>query len=291
MKILRTEITTLINESLYIDLRSQPFIHSPFHSHTLHLHPELELVFILEGFGKWIIGNRMETFKAGDMVFIGSNVPHMWQSDPVFYKENSNLQSKIIVIYFSHTILDQLTGNIKEFDSIGRIIQKSSKGIRIDGKTRDLISKILLMISGKTGFDKVEGIFKILYLISISQDIEFIVDDHIDNLPVANSDKLITVLQFIQANFQEPLTLKQVAEIACLTEQSFCRFFRSRTKKSFSQYLLNLRINHAQKLLIELDKPISDIANLCGYNSISYFCKVFKEYTGQSPYKYKRKVD
>ena len=109
MKLLRTEITPLINDMMYVDRRHQPFLCTPFHTQpSFHSHPELELVFIVEGYGKRIIGNKVEPFESGDMVFIGSNVPHLWLSDPVFYEENSKLQSQVIVTYFNPKIFLQI---------------------------------------------------------------------------------------------------------------------------------------------------------------------------------------
>ena len=87
MRLLRTEITPLSNDLMRIDIRDQPFFWSPFHTQpTFHAHPELELTLIIEGFGKRVIGNTVEPFEAGDMVFVGSNVSHVWLSDQVFYK-------------------------------------------------------------------------------------------------------------------------------------------------------------------------------------------------------------
>jgi AraC-like DNA-binding protein len=291
MRLLRTEISPLINDFLYVDLRNQPFLSSPFHNRpSFHAHPELELVFILEGYGKRIIGDQVEAFEAGDMVFIGSNVPHIWLSDPAFYEEDSNLQCKVIVTYFNPKIFQQMFDSVKEFRVIKEMVRHASKGIKIDGETRNSIAEKLLTLSSRTGFEKVDGLLQIMHLISISPDTRFIVNKESADDETLYSDRLIEVINYLKENLQEPISLKQVAEIACMTEQSFCRFFKSRTKKSFSQYLVDLRVAHARKLLIELDRSISDIASLCGYNSSSHFCKVFKDHTGQSPYQYKCSV-
>src|SRR5690606_33020645 len=120
----------------------------PFHPQpSFHAHPEMELVFVEEGFGKRIIGNRIEPFEAGDMVFIGSNVPHVWLSDPVFYEEGSTLTSKVIITYFAPAIFNQLLGSLKEFDQIRQMVQQAAKGIRIYGQTRNIIAGRLKALS------------------------------------------------------------------------------------------------------------------------------------------------
>ena len=99
MRLLQTQITPFINNSLHVELRDQAYLFSPLHGRPCyHSHPELELVFILEGYGKRIIGNKVTYYESGDMVFIGSGVPHLWLSDPVFYKKDSTLRSRVIVM-------------------------------------------------------------------------------------------------------------------------------------------------------------------------------------------------
>jgi AraC-like DNA-binding protein len=293
MKLIHTEITPLINDFLHIDLRNQPFLSSPFHTQpSFHAHPELELVFVLKGFGKRIIGNKVEPFQSGDMVFIGSYVPHVWLSDASFYEGNSKLHSTVIVTYFNPLVFQQFFDNVKEFDNIKEMIRQASRGIRILGETRNNIAEKLMLLSSKTGFEKVEGLLQIMHMISISEDKSFIVNDENNKLDRFDSDRLIDVIKFVKANLDEHIFLKQVAEIACMTEQSFCRFFKNRTKKNFFQYLEDLRMSHASELLIQsTGKSISVIAYACGYNSSSHFCKVFKDHYGQSPYQYRCSIN
>ncbi|MDB5012150.1 MAG: AraC family transcriptional regulator [Daejeonella sp.] len=288
MRLLRTELTPLIDDLMQIDLRNQPFLSSPFHSQpSFHAHPELELVFIIEGFGKRIIGNKVEPFEAGDMVFIGTNVPHLWLSDPIFYEENSTLQSKVIVTYFNPKTFVQIFDSIKEFQTIREMIRQSSKGIKIYGETRNVIANQLIELSTMNGFKKIDGLLQIMNLISTSEEISFIVNDEPDHYDDLYPDRLINVIKFIKDNLQDHITLRQVADIACMTEQSFCRFFKQRVKKNFSQFLTELRIAHARELLIQTDKSVNDIAYLCGFKSSSHFCYVFKGYSGESPVQYK----
>lgn len=292
MKLLHTEITPLINEYFYVDLRHQPYFASPFHSRpSLHAHPEIELVFILEGFGKRIIGNKVESFESGDMALIGSNVPHVWLSDPVFYEKNSGLQSKVIITYFNPKIFQQVLDTVKEFSNIRETIQQASKGIGIFGETRRVIAERLLSLANKTGYEKVEGLLRIINMISLSDEKKYILTNEEVNNDVPHPDRLVNVIKFIKDNIEEQISLKNVADVACMTEQSFCRFFKKKTNMNLSQFLNDLRIARARELLIRTDKPISDIAYLSGYNSPSHFCKVFKDQTGLSPLQFKSGIN
>lgn len=291
MKLVQTQITPFVNNFLHIEMRDQPYLYSPHHGRpSFHAHPELELTFIVEGYGKRIIGNKVAPYEAGDMVFVGSGVPHIWLSDPAFYQPDSILRSKVIVTYINPKIFEQMFEMVNELNGIKEMMRQASKGIHIYGETRKLIADKLMALSVKTGFEKVNGFLDILHMISVSSDKNFIVDKELTAPIGGNSDRLIDVIKFIKGNLHEPISLNQVADVACMTVPSFCRFFKNRTKMRFSQYLVEERMEHARKLLIELDKPISDIASLCGYNSNSHFCKVFKDHTGQSPYQYKSSI-
>lgn len=288
MRLLQTEITPFINSSLHVELRDQAYLFSPLHGRPCyHSHPELELVFIIEGHGKRIIGNKVTHYETGDMVFIGPDVPHLWLSDPVFYQTNSLLRSRVIVMYINPKIFEPMLAFVAEFDGVKEMFQQATKGINIFGDTRNIISEKLIALAAKTGFEKANGLLEIMHLISISQDRNFIDHKELNAPSGLNSDRLIDVFKFINDNIHKPISLKEVAEVACLAIPSFCRFFKKRTKTTLSQYLVEVRMTHACKLLIELDKPISEIAYMCGYNSNSHFCKVFKDYTCQSPYQYK----
>ena len=283
----------MIDEFLHIDLRNQSFLSSPYHTcPTFHSHPELELVFVLEGFGKRIIGNKIEPFESGDMVFIGSNVPHVWLSDISYYKENSNLQSRVIVTYFNPIIFQQFFDALKEFNDIKKTMEQACNGIRILGETRNLIAKKLMALSGQNGFEKINSFLQILNIISLSKEKYSILDNKISNNNDSfETDRLVEVIKFVQANLDEHITLRKIAEIACMTEQSFCRFFKSRLKMNFFQYLEVQRMKRACDLLIQSsEKSIADIAFECGYASSSHFCKVFKDNYNQSPAHYRKGI-
>lgn len=291
MRLVHTEITPLVNEYLSVELRDQQFLQSPYYSQPVfHAHPELELIYILEGYGRRVIGDTIEPFEAGDMVFIGSNVPHVWLSDEAFYKENTKLHSRLVVAYFNPDKFKEVFETVKEFAEINEMIHQAARGIQITGGTRDRIAAKLLSLTEKSGFEKIDGMLQVLHEISVSEEKSYILSKELDDIGPQFSDRLVKVIKYIKNNLHSPISLKQVAAIACMTEQSFCRFFRNRTGKSFSQYLLDQRISYACTLLIQTDKSISEISDSCGYKSSSHFCKVFKDQMHQSPYQYKRSL-
>lgn len=290
MKLLKTEITPLVNELVYIEKREQPYFSSPFLSQqSLHAHPELQLTYIQKGFGKRIIGNTVESFEPGDMVLVGSNMPHIWKSSPAFYEQDSNLQSSLILLYINPGALQKLIYSFKEFEYIGNLMKQASKGIKIWGKTNSLIADKLDALTNKQGFEKIEGVLQIMHLISVSTEKEEIDSTCKNSFDTFTDDRLVNVIKFIQENYQSPITLKEVSAVACLSKQSFCRYFKQRTRLNFSQYINKFRISKACELLLQSNMPITEIAYTCGYSSVANFGKQFKMQTGTKPIRYREK--
>lgn len=255
-----------------------------------HSHPELELLYVIEGKGTRIVNGIAESFESGDMVLMGPGVPHIWVTE----ENNSGIDNnspKAILVYFNIFKFQELFNSLKEFSNIKKLINDSRKGIKITGATRDKIGKMLLELHVAHGYPQIEGILRILHLISISQEKSFVIANLHEPAEHDISDRMVPVLKFINDNLHHPITLEQVAELACMTESAFCRFFRSRLKKNFSQYLQEQRIAKACSLLVQTGRPISDISDLCGYKSTSHFSQVFKSQIKLTPFQYRRSVE
>jgi AraC-like DNA-binding protein len=287
MKIEKTKITSHQNSSISVISREDSFFQSPFHSH-----PELELVYIKESFGKRIVGNSVTQFVPGDMVFLGSDIPHVWLNDEIYYQEISTLKAKAIVVYFSKDIFGPTFYEQKETQKITNLFSQAEKGLVITGKTNEKIARKLEKLTTKQNFEIIVGLFEILSILSESNEIEFINNDFY--LPINNeskSDRLSDVFDYVKENYREEISLIEIAKVANLTPTSFCRMFKLKTKKSFVEYLNAIRVSNACKLLLETDKGISEIAYECGYKTASNFNQLFKKHTGTTPKEYRKKAD
>lgn len=284
MKIEKTEITSHLNSHISVIKREESFFQSPF-----HYHPELELVYIIESHGKRIIGNSVEQFEAGDMVFLGSNISHVWLNDEIYYRGISKLKAKSIVVYFNKDIFGPLFYEIKETNKVGSLFSQAIRGLSITGKTNKLIAQKLEQLLKKKDFDLIIGLFEILSILVASNEISFInseaftpVDDK------TKTDRLSDVYKYVKEHYMEDITLVGISKLANLTPPSFCRIFKMRTKKHFVEYLSEVRISNACKYLMESDMSISEVAYACGYKTVSNFNKLFKKITGVTPQAYKK---
>ncbi|WP_121329826.1 hypothetical protein [Flavobacterium sp. 81] len=147
MKIVKTNIASYTNTSLSVFSREESFFQSPFHSH-----PEFELVYILESHGKRIIGNSVESFEAGDMIFLGDDIPHVWLNDEIFYKGINSLKAKAMVIYFSKDLFGNSFYELPEAQEVKKFLSQAVKGVSITGQTNAVVSKKMEKIAQKERF-------------------------------------------------------------------------------------------------------------------------------------------
>jgi AraC-like DNA-binding protein len=286
MKIVKTNIASYTNTSLSVFSREESFFQSPFHSH-----PEFELVYILESHGKRIIGNAVESFESGDMVFLGDDIPHVWLNDEIFYKGINSLKAKAIVIYFSRDLFGNSFYELPEAQDVKFFFSQAIKGVSISGQTNAMVSKKMKKLLQKKGFEVVLGLIEILFLLSKSKDLRCINDNSYVSASDENkNDRLTEVFQYVKSNYKEDISLFEISKIANLTPTSFCRMFKAKTKKPFVEYLNEIRISNACKFLIETDLGVSEIAYECGYKTASNFNKLFKKFIGLTPKEYRKKA-
>ena len=287
MKLEQTKITSYLNTTVSVLNREEPFFQSPFHSH-----PELELVYIKESFGKRIIGNSVMPFEAGDMVFLGSDIPHVWLNDEMYYRGISTLKAKAIVVYFSKDIFGPAFYELKETQKINELFHQAGKGISITGKTNVRIAKKLEKLVAKKDFEIIIGLFEILSILSEDEDRTYINNEIYSTLhKESKKDRLTEVFQYVKDHYQKDILLHEIAEVANMTPTSFCRMFKTKTKKNFVEYLNEIRVSNACKFLIETDMSISEIAYECGFTTASNFNKLFRKFTGMTPSEYKKNME
>jgi AraC-like DNA-binding protein len=279
------KIEANINQSYYAEHQKFKYFPNP-----LQFHPEIELLYIVNGSGTRFVGDSVTRFDSGDLVMIGPNVPHLWYSDERFREGNSNLITEVIYILFKTDIFGEQFWNLPESKSIFKLIQLSQRGIRVTGKARNEVALLMKTICSSTGFRRITLLLAILEIIVSQKEYQVLASPIVQNsINESDSERLNKVYKYIINNSQQPITLEDVASIASLSASSFCRYFKKRTNKTFIQLLNEIRISHACRLLIEEDFPVTRICFNCGYENVSYFIKQFKGITGLTPLSYKKK--
>lgn len=285
MKKSRVIPKVLIPENRSFVMRRQV---EPYFDPTFHLHPEFQLSYVVEGEGNRFIGDSIKLFKANDLVLIGPNLPHVWRSHNDYFEKDSKRSTTVIVIYFHEHFLGETIHEKEEFESIKHLFQRSQCGIEITGSTQSIVCRLMVQLLDLKGTDSIIQLLKILNVIALSDEYCLITDTHSKSYNTeAETDRMNKVYAFIMKNFHRKILLEEVASIASMTCTSFSRYFKSRVNQSFSDFLKEIRIEYACKLLKEGKKNIDRIGYECGFQSLTNFNKQFKKVTGKQPYQYR----
>lgn len=284
MKAHLIEIGLHKEQSFSIKKIDQHHFESPFHFHDL-----CEMNYVVESFGKTIVGDNISNFSSGDLVLMSSNLPHIWYNDPSYFKEENLASAKAIVTYFNPDFLIGLTNDSQYNLQIKSLLEKAKRGIRFFGETRRNAINKLNDIVDKKGLEKVIHFLDIVNLFLDSKEYECLASiGYRHSFNEKDTERMNNVYQYLIKNFTDPISLSQIASVANLTPPAFCNFFKKRTQKSFSEFLNELRVGHACKLLHNQELTIADVCFQSGYQNMTNFNNFFKKITKKTPTQYRK---
>lgn len=252
-----------------------------------HHHPEYELILISGSQGTRFMGDSIQKFNQTELVLIGPNLPHCWKEDP----NQTNPNAKAYVIHFSENFLGKDFFNIPEGRQIKHLLEQSRFGLRFSPEIEQLAIWKIIQIFETLNFDRVLNLLGLLNLLAKSDKFELISSAGFTSSFIENqSERINKVIEYTLSNFDNPIELDTVAGLVHMSKTAFCRFFRKCTGKTYFDFLKEIRLGHACKLLQESDLSIHQISFNCGYESLSNFNKQFKELFQTSPSKYRQRI-
>lgn len=255
----------------------------------LHYHPLLQITIILQGEGTFFIADKMERFAPGELYFIGSNLPHVFRSDNEYFQKRSGKVSEYISIYFS---LDSFGKDFFQCDSLKElksIFSESERGIKLSPE------HCLSLIPIAQKLADASGVKRFLYLIELLQGIANVprksrnvmaTHGFVETHKAENNDAMSQVFSYVMKNFKKEIRLDDMAQKANMSRAAFCRYFKKRTQKSLIEFVLEVRIGFACKLLQEENLSVSEIAYECGFKNLSNFNRQFKFIMNKTPREY-----
>ena len=251
-----------------------------------HFHDMLELVVILKGHGKRFVGDSIETFSKGDVILVGENLSHVWKSTPPKNINSSKKKCAAIIIQFPSNFLGNKFLELPESFRIRELFKNAERGISFLNETGKKMTDKVEKLLEFNGMERLLSFLDILNFASKSNDYKLLATPFFKESLCNNDLKINKVFEYIMDNFSNPITLDEVAETVSMNKTAFCRYFKNRTKKTFSSFLNQIRISHACKLIREENYGITEAAYLCGYNSPSHFNKQFRLIKKISPSKF-----
>lgn len=254
-----------------------------------HYHPEVELIYIKQGSGTEFIGDNIRHFRAGDVILVGSNLPHYWRFDDPYYHQDPKLSANVIVAHFCENFWGTHFLQLPENKLIKNILEQCKRGILISGATKKAVAELMSKMLHAEGNARIILLMQALDIIAVSSKTTVL--SSISFRPMqqeAENDRINAIYQYSMTHFKKKIQLEEIASIAQISPNSFCRYFKSRTGKTYSQFLIEIKVGHACRLLIENRLSIKQLCYESGFNNFASFHKYFKLITGKSPLVYQK---
>jgi len=259
----------------------------PYFYDILHQHTETQIMFIEKGEGTLIAGDYVGRFSVGSLFLIGSNQPHVFRSDDIYYRPKSKLRVNAISLYFDERYAGESFWQLDELQKVYQFLLKSGVGYRIHGKTQAHLTGLIHELAQLKGINKLIRFMELLKVLSESKDLmPLSVAQANTHLTVTEGKRMNDILQFTFSQSNRKIKIEEVAEVANLSAEAFCRYFKVRTRKTYTNFLNEVRISNACKMLIEKRKNIQEIGYEVGFSNLSHFNRTFKKVTGKTPREY-----
>lgn len=256
-----------------------------------HYHPEIEIMYILEGTGTRFVGDHIEKYEEGDLCMIGPSLPHEWRNDDVFFNKESNLRASCLCLFFLRELFGNVLLNLPEMNNIKLLLERAERGIKFTGKSKEEIALLVNDYVNESGSARIAKLILLLEYMATTEEYVLLASVGYTRNTINSDDfeRFNKIYQYIMRNFSRTIRLEEISSLVGLTPNAFCRYFRERTKKTFVQYLNDIRIGYAKKLLIEGKMTISALSMESGFCNLSNFIEQFKRSTNMSPSEYQRR--
>lgn len=263
-------------------------LYDPYFDPNWHFHPHYQLFTVLEGKGTRLVGDSIQSFEPGDTVFLGPDIPHLWRCEEPYFQPDSGMMTHGIVLYFQEGFLGKDFFDRPEFFPVKELLQHARRGLSYKGVTRELIRQELTRWPELNGFDRLIRLLQLLNTLAHSTDGEPLTSyGYVNNFKPSETERMQKVHNYILENFSKNIRLAEIASLAGMSEAAFCRYFKARANKTVTDFISEIRIGHACKLLVNQEWTIAQIAFESGFDTLSNFNRQFKKVTGKTPSGYK----
>ncbi len=262
-----------------------------------HFHEEYELVLIDKSKGTKFIGDKVGLFEDGELMLIGSNIPHLFRNSDEYYRKNSRLQATSIFIHFTEDFLGHYFFELPEMKLVQKLLFQSNYALQIQGQSKKYTIAKLKEMSSQNPANKLVSLLDILIRLSESKElVPFLSTSYATRIRLINADaqqeetkKIHKVFEFIIKNYKHEIYMQEIASMLNMSCASFSRYFKQHTRKNFTEYVTELRISHACRMLMLDNESISQISYSSGFENLSNFYRHFRKITGVLPKDYRKR--
>ncbi len=277
MKPMIEKLPLAVDSSFVARTHRTPLFEVPWHQHI-----EYELILFTEGAGLSFIGNAVDEFEVDDIFFLGSDLPHTFQ------KSHKDLITSAIVIHFREDFWGKDFLTLPECKAIKKLLATSAHGMKLTGETKKILKPLIHALESESGFIKIVRLCECLQILSQTQDYKLISTQQIKAVNPQEQIRIDSIFQYTMENFKSPIELAVIAGIANMTVPAFCSYFKKRTRKTYLDFVHEIRIGYACKLLLTTQMNILDICYESGFESIANFNRQFLRRKNMTPGQFRK---
>lgn len=248
-----------------------------------HQHVECELILFTEGRGLSFVGNHVGNFETGDIYFLGSNLPHTFQ------KHDPDMVTSAVVVQFREDFWGPSFLALPESRRIRTMLLDARQGLKVGPVTQTILAPRIKALESETGFRRLLLLAGCLEQLSRAIDLKPVSTQEVHQYSAKDSACIERVFAFTLQSFRERIALEQVAEVACMSVPAFCNYFKRSTRKTYIDFLNEVRVGYACNLLVDTDRSVLDICLDSGYNTVVNFHKQFMRIKGITPLQYRKR--
>lgn len=286
MKIVPFQIPRTTGEALRVQVDEVPYFYD-----NLHQHHEIQITLVERSTGVLVAGDHLGNFEPGEVYVFGSDLPHVFRNDRRYYEAQPPESARSTSVYFDERYLGEALWNAQEWETVRQLVSRAAGGLRVDGPTRRVAARLLQQLVEQQGLARLLTFLELLHELVRSSSLRLL---SVSGLPELRDDRgenrrMNDILAFTFRESHRPIRLDEVARVANLTPEAFCRYFKLRTRKTYLTFLSEIRISQACQLLITTDLPVADVSTRVGFTNLSNFNRVFARTTGRTPTQYARR--
>lgn len=270
----------------YIDARREKV---SYFANPWHFHDELELTFIIKSEGTKFIGDHISEFKPGEIILLGSRLPHYWRNHQSYYQNTDSEGAEAIIIRFNPDYAGSEFLKIPPMKPVLDLLNDAKRGIAVNTKSNLLLPQQLIHFLTLDESEKIIALTNILLTIATQKQYTFLCSIGFAHQYKSNDiEKIDAVYNYVLNNFKSDLSVKDIALKCNMNTAAFCRYFKKKTGKTFKDFMNEIRLGNASGLLLKGDLTIAEIAFESGFNNPSYFNRLFKRTNGKTPKEYQQ---
>lgn len=277
---MKIQLETITSEDKSFSLMFNPRLSDLFY---WHFHPEYELVYIEAAKGTRHIGEHISTYKESDLVFIGSNIPHL------NFDYGVKTEYQKVVVHLKKDFIETHFHGVPELSLITQLFEKSKYGLAFSGEVKKLIGEKLFHFEHLNDFQRYTQMLEVLQILANISNPELLHNQPYNNkVSEREQGRLRTIYAFVDKNYHKKISLNEIAVISNMSKEAFCRYFKKVSNYTFIEFLNRYRISQSKRILMS-GESVSNACYQSGFESLSYFNRTFKKVTNENPRDFRKK--